>query len=251
MTLGVPGQPAGPSATAGLHSALPPRPPSQPRLVRHWFAIFLLVSGSFVALPWLAPTMMHLGWQRPARAIYLVYSALCHQLPERSFFLFGRQASYSLAEIRAAWRDTSDPWILRQFIGTAEMGFKVAWSDRMVALYTSIPLAALAWRPLRRRIPALPVWGFALLAMPVVVDGLTHTLSDLAGLGQGFRDSNAWLASLTRGSLPAGFYAGDALGSFNSWMRLLSGILFGLAVAWAVLPRLRAALAPDGSEHEL
>lgn len=43
--------------------------------------------------------------------------------------------------------------------------------------------------------------------------------SDLAGIGQGFRDSNAWLAALSQQSLPAAFYAGDAWGSFNAWMR--------------------------------
>lgn len=40
--------------------------------------------------------------------------------------------------------------------------------------------------------------------------------SDLAGFGQGFRDTNVWLAYLTGGGLPTWFYIGDALGSFNS-----------------------------------
>jgi uncharacterized membrane protein len=246
----LPGPQDAPTVGAGRGDGGRLRPPLRRRLLRHGFTAFVLVSGTFVALPWLAPILMHLGWQRPARVIYLVYSALCHQLPERSFFLFGSQASYSLAEIRAAWRDTLDPWILRQFVGNADMGFKVAWSDRMVSMYTSLPLAALAWRPLRRRIPALPVWGFVLLALPMAVDGITHALSDLAGLGQGFRDSNAWLLTLFGGNLPASFYAGDALGSFNSWMRLLTGALFGLGVVWAVFPRLQAVLTPAGRDLE-
>ena len=32
------------------------------------------------------------------------------------------------------------------------------------------------------------------------------------------------------------FYAGDALGSFNSWARLITGLLAGLAIVWLVLP---------------
>jgi hypothetical protein len=37
------------------------------------------------------------------------------------------------------------------------------------------------------------------------------------------------------------FYAGDALGSFNSLMRLLTGALFGLASVWLAWPYADAA----------
>lgn len=68
------------------------------------------------------------------------------------------------------------------------------------------------------------------------MDGGTHTISDFAGIGEGFRDTNQWLAILTNNSFPAIFYAGDALGSFNSMMRLITGILAGLAVIWLAFP---------------
>lgn len=51
-----------------------------------------------------------------------------------------------------------------------------------------------------------------------------------------FRDTNAWLVPLTYQAFPASFYAGDALGSFNSWRRLLSGVLFGIAAVWLAFP---------------
>ena len=41
-------------------------------------------------------------------------------------------------------------------------------------------------------------------------------------------------------ALPATFYTGDALGSFNAWMRLLSGLLFGIGIVWFAYPRLHA-----------
>jgi len=59
---------------------------------------------------------------------------------------------------------------------------------------------------------------------------------NLAGIGQGFRDTNEWLRMLTRDAFPAMFYVGDALGSFNSLMRLFSGLLAGLGIVWFVLP---------------
>ena len=70
--------------------------------------------------------------------------------------------------------------------------------------------------------------------------GSTHFVSDLAGLSQGFRDTNAWLAVLTGNGLPAAFYAGDALGSFNSWMRLITGALFGISIGFWALPYLES-----------
>ncbi len=179
---------------------------------------------------------MHIGWTNAGRMIYFVYSFFCHQLPERSFFLFGQKTMYSLTEIRSAWQDTINPMILRQFIGNESMGWKVAWSDRMISFYISVWLYAVIWRLLRRKVEPLAWWGFALLLLPMVLDGGTHAISDLAGIGQGFRDTNEWLAVWTGNTFPAAFYAGDALGSFNSIMRLISGLLAGLGVVWLAFP---------------
>ena len=202
----------------------------------HWFATFILIYGLWVWVPFLAPVFMRLGWDGAGRAVYFVYSVFCHQLPERSFFFFGEKTMYSLAEIQSAWQDTINPLILRQFIGNETMGWKIAWSDRMISFYTSVWLFAALWYPLRRKLKPLPWWGFILLLLPIAIDGGTHMLSDFAGIGNGFRDTNAWLAALTNNALPLTFYAGDALGSFNSLMRLVTGPLAGLAIVWLAFP---------------
>jgi hypothetical protein len=75
------------------------------------------------------------------------------------------------------------------------------------------------------------------------IDGTTHFLSDITGIGQGFRYTNAWLAALTNNAFPSSFYIGDALGSFNSWMRLLTGVFFGIGVVWFGFPYLDLALS--------
>lgn len=204
----------------------------------HWFALFIAFYGIWVFTPFLAPLFMHLGWSAAGKAIYFIYSFFCHQLPERSFFFFGPKRMYSLAEIQAVWQNTTNPLILRQFIGNETMGWKVAWSDRMISFYTSIWAFAALWYPLRRKIKPLPWWGFLLLLLPLVIDGGTHMLSDMAGIGQGFRDTNEWLRILTKDAFPATFYAGDALGSFNSLMRLVTGPLAGLAIVWLIFPYL-------------
>lgn len=57
-------------------------------------------------------------------------------------------------------------------------------------------------------------------------------------MGAVHRDSNAWLVFLTNGVFP-GFYAGDALGSFNWWLRLLTGLLAAWGIAAFVFPWLK------------
>ena len=205
-------------------------------LNRYWILVFGILFGVLVWVPFWAPVFMHWGWTGAGKAIYFIYSFLCHQLPERSFFFFGPKAMYSMAEIQAVWQHTNNPLILRQFIGNSQMGWKVAWSDRMVSMYLSTWLLGLLWYPFRKQIKALPWWGLILFLLPMAIDGGTHFISDLSGLGMGFRYTNAWLAALTHNSLPLSFYAGDALGSFNSWMRLLTGLFFGIGVVWFAFP---------------
>ncbi|MHB8776562.1 MAG: DUF2085 domain-containing protein [Anaerolineales bacterium] len=217
--------------------ALPKSKPSFFQWIgKHWFETFLVIYGLWVFTPFLAPVSMQFGWTGAGKAIYFIYSFFCHQLPERSFFLFGEKTMYSLREVQAAWQATMNPLILRKFIGNETMGWKVAWSDRMISFYTGIWVFAALWYPLRRKVKSLSWWGFVLLLLPLIMDGGTHTISDFAGIGQGFRDTNQWLAILTNNSFPVTFYAGDALGSFNSIMRFISGLLAGLGIIWLTFP---------------
>lgn len=210
-----------------------------------WFTLFGVIAGVYVILPFLAPVFMQIGWTGAGRMIYFIYSWLCHQLPQRSFFLFGTHLTYSLAEVQNAWQNTNNPLILRQFIGNPTLGWKVAWSDRMISMFTSIWLFGLLWWPLRKRLKPLSWWGLVLLLLPMALDGASHLISDLSGIGQGFRDSNIWLAALTQQALPPTFYSGDAWGSFNSLMRLFTGLLFGLGIVWFCFPYLDDAFSPQ------
>jgi uncharacterized membrane protein len=207
-------------------------------LAKNWFFVFAVVYGLWIWMPFLAPLFMHLGWDGPANAIYFIYSFFCHQLPERSYFMFGPKLNYSLAEIQAVWMDTINPLLLRKFTGTTTMGWKVAWSDRMISFYGGVWFFALLWWQIRRRVKNLPWLGLALFLLPMALDGGTHFLSDLAGIGQGFRYTNAWLAASTHLAFSPNFYAGDALGSFNSWMRVITGLLAALGLVWFAFPYL-------------
>jgi len=209
---------------------------------RHWLAIVASLVGVYAGLPWLAPVFMKLGWTGAAQTIYLVYSFMCHQLPQRSYFLFGPKLTYSLAEISAVW-----PWRtfaeLRQFTGTPEMGYKVAYAHRLTAIWTSVLVGSLLFGIVRHRLRPLPFKWYLSLILPMAVDGFTHMLTDV-GLVD-WRVTNAWfqpVADLLGLSPGPPFFTGTGLGSLNWALRTLTGALFGLASVWFAYPYIERAM---------
>jgi len=219
-------------------------------LARHWLLFVNVIFDGSVLAPFAAPVFMALGATQAANAIYFVYGLLCHQLPQRSFFLLGVKISYSLAEIGSVWQ-YDGILTLRQFIGNSTMGWKVAWSDRMVAMDGGLWVGSLLYALLRKHLPRLSPIAWLLLAIvPMALDGFSHMINDVvAGIsGTGFRDTNAWLQVLTGNIFPANFYAGDALGSFNSLARLVTGALFGLTTIWLIYPFIETAMRDLGRQ---
>ena len=198
----------------------------------HWLLTFNTGWGIFVILPWLAPVFMNLGLTGPGRVIYFIYNFFCHQLPERSWFLFGPSFSYTQLQVAEAMNlqlyEISNELVRRHFIGTAEMGWKVAWSDRMVSMYTSIFIFGLIYAVLRERgisLKGIPIWLFIVFIFPLGIDGITHLINDALRLD--FRQTNEWAMILTGNIFPTAFYIDDLFGSLNSLLRLVTGILFG------------------------
>lgn len=208
-------------------------------LARHWLLVLNLALGLFVVLPWLAPVFMRHGWEPAGRAIYTAYSYTCHQLPQRSYFLFGPKLTYSLAELQAAY-PVSDPDQLRAFVGTREMGYKVAYAHRLSAIYAAVLASSLLFALLRRRLRPPSLRLYLLLVTPMFLDGMSHLLTDVALVD--WRATNAWASWLGQSAGP-GFYTENFLGSLNWLLRTLTGALFGGASAWLVLPYVEAASA--------
>jgi uncharacterized membrane protein len=211
-------------------------------LKRNWLTAFLILYGVFVFLPLVAPILMKWNFTGLGKAIYFLYGLVCHQLPERSLFYFGPKLMYSFSEIQAVWEGTENLLVLRQFIGNPQMGWKVAWSDRMISAYGGIWLAGVFWAVLKKYKRSISVWFFVALALPMFLDGFTHFISDFSGLTAGFRYTNQWLVDLTQNYFPETFYIGDGLGSFNSWARWLSGSVFAFGLVWWIFPYINESL---------
>lgn len=117
-------------------------------------------------------------------------------------------------------------------------------------MYTINVFGSVLYWPVRKLLKPLPLWAFVIFIPPLVIDGGSHLMSDLAGIGHGFRDSNTWLAILTGNICLASFYSGDALGSFNSWARLITGALLGIGIVTLAYPYLESKFADIAREIE-
>ena len=159
--------------------------------------------------------------------------------------MFGPKISYTIPEIQAAWKNTLNPLILRQFTGNPAMGWKVAWSDRMVSMYGSIFLFGLIYALLRRwgfRFQPIPWWLFLLFIVPLGLDGTTHLINDALRLD--FRQTNEWAMIITGHIFPTQFYMDDMFGSLNSLLRLVTGVFFGFGVVAFLWPMMDIEFSP-------
>ena len=225
-------------------------------MTRKWLWVLngffaLLLGGAL-----LTPMLMQAGLTAPANVLYTIYSFTCHQLPERSYFLFTPQGfitTYEKDEVVAAGADPTNVLTMREFVGNTEVGYKAAFSDRMFSMYGGALIGGLIYGLLARRnkwVQPLPIWALILMAIPMAIDGSTHLISDLPNLPvSGFRDVNAWAYPIF-GNQPEIFYTGSTTGTLNMWLRLFTGLLFGIGVALFAYPFLGMGFYDIHEEYE-
>lgn len=191
----------------------------------------------YVGLPMLAPTLMWLGLDAPANVIYRMYKPLCHQFAFRSFFLYGEQPYYPLAEANVANVKTfeevsgitnlDDPYSAtrfeaRNFIGNETMGYKMALCERDVAIYLAILGFGIVFGLTGRKAKSLHWLAWILLGIaPIGLDGFSQLFSQFEW---------QWLSSIIpyRESTP--------------FLRSLTGGLFGLFTAWFAYPNIEESM---------
>jgi len=172
---------------------------------RHWLAALNIALGAFIAGALAAPILAALGWRSTADALYAAYHFTCHEWAFRSFFLLAPAqptlAVYSQPQLLDL---ETDPY---GFIGSADLGWKMAFCERDLAIYCALLAAGLYYARHRHMRPASFV-AYGILILPIALDGFTQLL--------GWRES--------------------------TWeLRVATGALFGLASGWLVLPRLDGA----------
>jgi uncharacterized membrane protein len=223
-------------------------------LSKHWLAAFNILAGIYVGLPILAPVLMSTGATGPARVIYTVYSPMCHQMVQRSFFLFGDQPVYpreiagtSFTPIENYIEDipefegiSADNWgtffvAARAYLGNEEMGYKTALCQRDMGIYGAILAGGLLYAVLRRRykVKALPILAFIIIGMgPISLDGFSQLFS-------------YWFTP-TDGSTAVGIIGTLAnllpVRESPPILRTLTGVWFGLTLVWLAYPNVEEGM---------
>jgi uncharacterized membrane protein len=181
------------------------REPRRGNPFRHWLITLNIALGVFLLGAFAAPVLAASGLQPAADWLYAAYHFTCHQWAFRSFFFFGPGtaliAVYDQSQLITL---TGDPF---GAIGGPELGWKMAFCERDLAIYLGLLAVGLLYARRRGMRPAGFI-TYAILILPMAIDGFTQLF--------GWRES--------------------------TWqLRVVTGLLFGLASAWLVLPRLDAS----------
>ncbi len=182
-------------------------------IARRWLLYASLILLVFSGLPFLAPVLMHYGYELPARIIYTAYSFTCHQLAYRTWFFYGAQPSYTVGQLQQYLNVNNGPldvFYWRDFIGNAQLGYKMAYCERDVAIYSSMFFAGLVFGLFRKHIKPLN-WKLYLIfaILPMALDGGTQLI-------------------MLRESTPL--------------LRAITGVLFGVLSVWLIYPPVDEAM---------
>jgi uncharacterized membrane protein len=113
-------------------------------VARHWLGLLNTALGIFAGLPVLSP-LLEASDNRTLNfagdLIFLAYHATCHQMPQRSFFIFQHQ---------------------------------MAWCERDTAIWGTLFLAGLLFSLIRRHVDPLPIRWYILFCVPMAIDGTTQ-----------------------------------------------------------------------------
>ncbi|HVB64211.1 MAG TPA: DUF2085 domain-containing protein [Nitrolancea sp.] len=110
-------------------------------VARHWVWLLNIVGALFVGLPTLAPVLDASGHKTLAEFIYRPFSLICHQVPDRSFHIFG---------------------------------YKMAYCERCFAIYAGTLVLGLIFGMSKRKLRPATLLECALISVPMAIDGFTQ-----------------------------------------------------------------------------
>ena len=145
-------------------------------LIQYWAIMITSALGILVFAALSVPFLSYFGLDGISKQIFYTLHLVCAQIPSHSFYIFGHQ------------------------LGMCERNFSI---------YASMFIGSLIFVLSKKRIPGIPWWIWALMILPIAIDGTTQMF--------GLRES--------------------------TWeLRVLTGTLFGLANVWFALPLIQKTI---------
>ncbi len=199
---------------------------------KYYLSVINVVLLIYFGLPFLAPVLMKVGLPGAAKPIYSMYKISCHELAFRSWFLFGEQPVYPREGAgleglttygEATGNNEADLLTARSYVGNEQLGYKVAFCQRDIAIYMSMFLFGIIFALSGRRIKPLPfiIWVIVGI-LPIALDGGSQLLSQAFSFIP-YRESTPLLRTIT-------------------------GALFGFTTGWFGFPVLEESMR-DTRQH--
>ncbi len=201
----------------------------KPFFVKYISELVLLFFLIYSLLPFLSPILLSFDENSSVGiGIQKLYSHFCHQRVDRSLFLFGEKSFYTLEElIDIDYVEYSAGY---PYWGNEEIGYKVAYCIRDIAIYTSVTIFGfflVLYMNFYKKIPKFPLYLILILALPMVFDGVFQIMVsafDLAWVPNEYMESNL--------------------------KRIITGVFFGIAMAMIVFVNLKDASGLVYNEKE-
>lgn len=192
-----------------------------------WAFFFFFV---FVAI--LPVFLMHTGHEESAKNIHSVYRIFCHQRVERTPFFLGAEGFvkfYSIEELQYRGaipnENPNAPVGFEEeifgypYIGDEVVGYKTALCIRDLSIYTTIVILGLFYLIFSRKNRKIYKfdWKIALiLTIPIAFDGIFQLIAEILGFD--------WV--------PQSYFD-------NQIKRIVTGVLFGVAIVMIAFPLLQ------------
>lgn len=111
------------------------------RFARHWLLAFNLVAFFMASMPFIIPFIASQGYTALANWLHTTFGLVCHQMPERSFTIFGEQ---------------------------------MALCHRMTTIYVASFIGGITYAFVRDRLPPLSFRMLIAFSTPMAIDGFTQ-----------------------------------------------------------------------------
>lgn len=203
------------------------------KIVVYGIGIFFVL---YNLIAWLAPIAMLLKLEKLGKLIYIVYSPLCHQLPERSTFIGGPKLWPTEDELyNAGYEAIKDDSLVnhitegRDFVGNDKIGYKVAFCSRDIGIYLALIFVMALVFLTKIQFQKVKVFFRILLLFPMALDGGIQLIS-------------TYLYELR--VYDHIFYQS------NNFKRVLTGAMFGIGVALLLFPYVKEELNADSEVAE-
>lgn len=175
-------------------------------------------------IPFLPPLLAKFGASHLATGVYQVLGFLCHQRPDRSFFLFGEQLFYAKSEILSSipYRNVFTMKFDQRFTCSDHYGCKFGVCARCTGMYAGMLVGSIV-------APFYPIsvnkkWLPYFFMVPLAVDGVLQTIAFMLAPEQGFYES-------------------------TNPRRFLTGLLFGIGIGYIMVSAMTPAIAKNESAY--